>query len=145
MGAVQEGGLSICLRCGEAGGTVRERGRIDLMARYCERCWNTLANEMAEADGATAAPRPEPDPDDVTLIEPPVCPECGTSIRLYPTTYDRWVSVAMVDMPAKDVPAAFRWRLMGLPADPPSRPISWPHESVGSIHCRASPWCRRTA
>ncbi|TVZ85843.1 hypothetical protein FB157_1181 [Streptomyces sp. BK340] len=44
------------------------------MARYCEKCWNTLANEMAEADGATAAPRLELDPDDVAWIEPPVCP-----------------------------------------------------------------------
>ncbi|MCL6736107.1 DUF6083 domain-containing protein [Streptomyces neyagawaensis] len=100
---------------------MRERGRIDLMARYCERCWNILANEMAESDGATAAPRPEPDPDDVAWIEPPVCRECGASLRVYPTTYDRWVSLAMVEMPAKDVPAAFRWRLMRLP--PLSSPI----------------------
>ena len=116
---MQDRDQSICLRCGEAGGTVRERGRINLMARYCERCWNILANEMAEADGATAAPRPEPDPDDVTWIELPVCDECGALIRVYPTTYDRWVSLAMTEMPAKDVPAAFRWRLMRLPTRSP--------------------------
>ncbi|WP_244201821.1 DUF6083 domain-containing protein [Streptomyces diastatochromogenes] len=116
MGATRDGDQSICLRCGEAGGSVRERGRISLMARYCEKCWNILANEMAEADGATAAPRPASDPDDVTWIEPPMCPECGASIRLYPTNYDRWVSLAMVELPAKDVPEAFRWRLTRLPA-----------------------------
>ncbi|WP_308030938.1 DUF6083 domain-containing protein [Streptomyces sp. CoH27] len=115
MGATRDGDQSTCLRCGETGGSVRERGRIGLTARYCGKCWNILANEMAEADGATAAPGPEPDPDDVAWIEPPVCPECGASIRVYPTNYDRWVSLAMVELPAKDVPEAFRWRLTRLP------------------------------
>ncbi|MFK0105180.1 DUF6083 domain-containing protein [Streptomyces sp. NPDC091217] len=119
MGATRDGDQSVCLRCGEAGGSVRERGRISLMASYCQRCWDTLANEMAEADGATATPSPEPDPDDVTWIEPPVCPECGALIRVCPTTYDRWVSLAVVELPAKDVPEAFRWRLMRLPTRSP--------------------------
>nr|WP_231976484.1 DUF6083 domain-containing protein [Streptomyces sp. 3214.6] len=74
---------------------------------------------MAEADGATAAPRPDPDPDDVTWIEPPLCPECGALVRIYPTNYDRWVSLAMVELPAKDVPEAFRWRLTRLPGRSP--------------------------
>ncbi|MEW2303681.1 DUF6083 domain-containing protein [Streptomyces sp. NPDC006655] len=52
----------------------------------------------------------------MTWIEPPVCPECGALIRIYPTIYDRWVSLAMLELPAKDVPEAFRWRLMPLPA-----------------------------
>ncbi len=99
---------------------MRERGRFGLMASYCDKCWNTCANEMAEADGATAAPRPDHDPDDVTWIEPPVCPECGALIRIYPTNYDRWVSLATVELPAKDVPEAFRWRLTKLPT--PSTP-----------------------
>lgn len=85
------------------------------MARLCEPCWNLLANEMAEVDGASAAPRPEPDPDDVAWIEPPTCPKCGASIRVYPTNYDRWVSLATVELPAKDVPEPFRWRLTKLP------------------------------
>ncbi|MCX5169057.1 DUF6083 domain-containing protein [Streptomyces antibioticus] len=95
--------------------TVRERGRIDLMARFCEACWNVFANEMAMSDGATAPPRPEPDPDDVSRIEPPTCPKCGAFVSIYPTTYDRWVSLSTVEMPAKDVPEPFRWRLMRLP------------------------------
>ncbi|WP_369265294.1 DUF6083 domain-containing protein [Streptomyces sp. R35] len=66
---------------------------------------------MAKADGATAAPRPEPDPDDVSWIEPPICPECGALIRVYPTNYDRWVSLATMELPAKEVPEPFRWRL----------------------------------
>nr|WP_246091325.1 DUF6083 domain-containing protein [Streptomyces griseorubiginosus] len=67
------------------------------------------------ADGATAPPRPDPCPDDVSWIEPPTCPRCGAFVRIYPTTYDRWVSLATVEMPAKDVPEPFRWRLMRLP------------------------------
>ncbi|MFD0436067.1 DUF6083 domain-containing protein [Streptomyces chartreusis] len=105
----------LCHQCGEARPTVRDRGRIDLMARLCESCWNVLANEMAELDGAAAAPRPEPDPDDVSWIEPPTCPRCGAPVRVYPTNYDRWVSLAMVELPAKDVPEPFRWRLTKLP------------------------------
>lgn len=85
------------------------------MARLCERCWNVLANEMADADGATAAPRPDPDPDDVAWIEPPVCPDCGARVRPYPTAYDRWISLATVELPAKDVPERFRWRLVKVP------------------------------
>lgn len=92
---------------------MRDRGRIDLMTRLCEACWNVLANEMAMTDGATAAPRP--DPGDMSWIEPPTCPKCGAFIRVYPTSYDRWVSLAPVEMPAKDVPEPFRWRLMRLP------------------------------
>uniref|UniRef100_UPI003F492A93 DUF6083 domain-containing protein n=1 Tax=Streptomyces chartreusis TaxID=1969 RepID=UPI003F492A93 len=85
------------------------------MARLCESCWNVLANEMAILDGAAAAPRPEPEPDDVSWIEPPTCPKCGAPVRVYPTNYDRWVSLAMVELPAKDVPDPFRWRLTKLP------------------------------
>ncbi|MGV9249067.1 DUF6083 domain-containing protein [Streptomyces sp. NPDC003710] len=81
------------------------------MAKLCDACWNAFANEMAESDGATAAPRPDPDPDDVSWIEPPTCSKCGTAIRVYPTNYDRWVSLALVELPAKDVPEPYRWRL----------------------------------
>jgi hypothetical protein len=94
---------------------VRGRGRIDLMTRFCETCWNVFANEMAVTDGATAPQRPDTDPDDVSWIEPPICPMCGAFVRIYPTTYDRWVSLATVEMPAKAVPEPFRWRLMRLP------------------------------
>ena len=127
MGAIRDAGESTCLRCGRADRSVHERGRgrINLMASYCERCWNTLANEMAVSDGATAAPRPEPDPDDTAWIDPPVCPVFGVLVRVYPTNYDRWVSLAMMELPAKDVPEAFRWRLARLPTQiPPSPPIS---------------------
>ncbi|MFK0172020.1 DUF6083 domain-containing protein [Streptomyces sp. NPDC090306] len=85
------------------------------MVRLCDGCWNVYANEMAEADGATAAPRPEFDPDDVSWVEPPTCPECGASVRIYRTNYGRWVRLAMVELPAKDVPEPYRWRLTQLP------------------------------
>jgi hypothetical protein len=75
---------------------------------------------MAAADGATATPRPEPDPEDVSWIEPPICPKCGALVRIYPTNYDRWVSLATVELPAKDVPEPFRWRLTTFP-DPSRR------------------------
>ncbi|MBQ1088238.1 hypothetical protein KBY47_03700 [Streptomyces sp. B93] len=45
-------------------------------------------------------------------FEPPVCPECGTPVRVCRTNYDRWVSLATVELPAKDVPEPLRWRLM---------------------------------
>ncbi|MFJ9631558.1 DUF6083 domain-containing protein [Streptomyces sp. NPDC101175] len=48
-------------------------------------------------------------------IEPPRCPECDALVRMYPTSYDRWVSLATVELPAKDVPAGFRWRLTKVP------------------------------
>ncbi|MCX5089982.1 DUF6083 domain-containing protein [Streptomyces sp. NBC_00365] len=99
---------------------------------------------MAEVDGATAAPRPDPDPDDVSWIEPPICPRCGAIIQVCPTNYDRWVSLATVELPAKDVPEPFRWRLTKLPARS-SSPTSSPYGSVESIRCRASPSCRFTA
>lgn len=47
---------------------MRDRGRISLMSRLCETCWNVFANEMAEADGATAAPRSEPDSQAVGVL-----------------------------------------------------------------------------
>ncbi|MGW3630547.1 DUF6083 domain-containing protein [Streptomyces sp. NPDC005122] len=58
---------------------------------------------------------PEPDPDDTSWIEPPICPECGALVRIYPTSYNRWVSLATAELPAKDVPEPFRWRLTRLP------------------------------
>ncbi|MEU0428023.1 DUF6083 domain-containing protein [Streptomyces canus] len=115
MGAIRDQDTHLCHRCGVTNPTVRERGRIDLMTRFCEACWNVFANEMAATDGATAPPRPNPDPDDVSWIDPPTCPRCGAFVCAYPTTYDRWVSLATVEMPAKDVPEPFRWRLMKLP------------------------------
>ena len=45
-------------------------------------CWNVFANEMAVTDGATAPPRPDTDPDDVSWIEPPICPRCSFCAHL---------------------------------------------------------------
>lgn len=112
MGATSDRDERLCQRCGEAGPTVHSRGRIDLIAELCDPCWNGLANQMAQDEGATASPRPEPDPDDVTFIEPPTCALCGADIRVYPTVYDRWVSLATKELPAKAVPERFRWRLV---------------------------------
>lgn len=119
MGGLSDQSQFACDRCGVGGSTVRERGRIDLMARLCDASWNTVANEVAEVDGATAAPRPDPDPDDASWIEPPTCPTCGALVQVCPTNYDRWVSLATVELPAKDVPEPFRWRLTKLPARSP--------------------------
>ncbi|WP_075033834.1 DUF6083 domain-containing protein [Streptomyces mirabilis] len=47
-----------------------------------------------------------------------MCPKCGISVRICPTSYDRWVSLATVELPAKDVPEPFRWRLTRLPDQP---------------------------
>jgi len=75
-----------------------------------------LANELAEIDGATAAPRPEPDPESVGWIEPDTCPRCGMEVRLMPTNYDRWVHLGMAPMRAKEVPRRYRWRIGKLSA-----------------------------
>ncbi|MFE2314674.1 DUF6083 domain-containing protein [Streptomyces sp. NPDC059441] len=106
----------LCQRCGKTDASVRSRGRIDLIAELCVGCWNQLAHQMAQADGATALPPPDFNPDDVTFREPPPCGQCGRDIRVYPTVYDRWVSLGMKELPAKDVPPRFRWRLIKIPS-----------------------------
>ncbi|WP_346097650.1 DUF6083 domain-containing protein [Streptomyces olivaceiscleroticus] len=108
-------GRSRCQTCGDVVPGVRERGRIRLLAVLCDACWNVQANALAEEEGATAPPRGDPGPDDTRWIEPPVCPDCGAPIELYPTNYDRWVRLATKDQPAKDVPPAHRWRLVTAP------------------------------
>ncbi|MBF8171320.1 hypothetical protein KVH22_02465 [Streptomyces olivaceus] len=50
----------------------------------------------------------------MTFMEPQTCALCDAGIRVCPTVYDRWVSLAMTELPAKDVPERFRWRLVRL-------------------------------
>ncbi|WP_338700541.1 DUF6083 domain-containing protein [Streptomyces sp. Q6] len=50
----------------------------------------------------------------MSWIEPPRCPLCGAEIRICPTNYDRWVGLALVELPAKEVPERYRWRLTPL-------------------------------
>jgi Family of unknown function (DUF6083) len=104
-------GQNPCQFCQSPDPTVTSRGRIDLMGELCDGCWNQLANDLATAEGATAAPIPDLDPNDVTWIEPPHCPKCNRQVRSYPTNYDRWVALATCELPAKDVPEPYRWRL----------------------------------
>jgi hypothetical protein len=82
---------------------------VPLSAELCDACWNRVANELALAEGATAAPNP--DPDDVRWIEPRTCRRCRAVVRCCPTNYDRWVELATVEMPAMKVPPQYRWRL----------------------------------
>ncbi|MFJ4695333.1 DUF6083 domain-containing protein [Streptomyces sp. NPDC088766] len=114
MGTTGDRDGRLCQRCGRPGPNVRSRGRIDLIAELCEDCWNRLANRMALDEGATALPRPELGPDTMTFVEPLTCERCGSDIRIRPTVYDRWVSLATAELPAKDVPPHFRWRLVHL-------------------------------
>ncbi|MFF7470773.1 DUF6083 domain-containing protein [Streptomyces sp. NPDC008092] len=101
-----------CLLCSSKGPDVRERGRIvPLSAELCDRCWNQVANELARSEGATAAPEPEWDADDVEGVEPRTCRRCHAPVRCYPTNYDRWVELATFELPAKRVPPKHRWRL----------------------------------
>ncbi|WP_246102846.1 DUF6083 domain-containing protein [Streptomyces piniterrae] len=81
------------------------------MVALCDPCWNAHANQLALEEGATAPPKVEPDPDDVAWYEPPTCGDCGAVVRHYPTNYDRWVYLAVEDLPAKDVAPRYRWRL----------------------------------
>lgn len=81
------------------------------MAVLCEPCWNSCANELAAAEGATNAPRPEPGDDDLDWYEPPRCGDCGAEVECYPTNYDRWILLSTTDVRAGDVPPGHRWRL----------------------------------
>ncbi|MFE7990216.1 DUF6083 domain-containing protein [Streptomyces shenzhenensis] len=107
-------GRNLCQFCQRPDPTVCSRGCIDLMVELCDGCWNRFTNDLAMLEGATAPPCPAPDPDDVEAIgppEPPTCPKCHHSVRRYPTNYNKWVDLATCDLPAKDVPEPYRWRL----------------------------------
>jgi Family of unknown function (DUF6083) len=81
------------------------------MAVLCDPCWEVYANELAMAEGATAAPSPEVGPNDTTWYEPPICPDCNMPLRRFPTNYDRWVDLGSTEVTAKAVPRRYRWRL----------------------------------
>ncbi len=112
MGATGGDEQGVCHICGTDDPTVSERGRINLMAVLCDPCWNRLANDLAEDEGATDEPRPGHCPEDLTWHDPPSCRRCGARVRLYPTNYDRWISLATTELPAGEVPSRYRWRLV---------------------------------
>ncbi|MFJ9213277.1 DUF6083 domain-containing protein [Streptomyces sp. NPDC102264] len=116
MGALTGAIGSTCQSCGEPDPTVRMRGRAFPMAELCDACWNDFADDLARYEGAGAPPRAEPGPDDFDAVGPPLCPECNGLLRPYPTNYDRWVDLASRELPAKDVPSRYRWRLIPLRA-----------------------------
>lgn len=104
-----------CQECGaedspvSAGVRVAERGRVNPLCWLCDRCWAVAVNDAAHADGAVW--RPEDDPDDYQLREPPVCGDCGGEVVFYRTNYDRWIALEAEEMPAKDVPSRYRWQV----------------------------------
>ncbi|CAG6397417.1 hypothetical protein NMG29_24855 [Streptomyces cocklensis] len=114
----------VCEECRDPGREAYERGVIPLDVVRCDRCWNRLANELAEIDDATDPPRPEPDPDDVGWIEPAGCPRCGMEVRTMPTNYDRWVNLSIVPARAKEVPRRYWWRVVTLPARHSAHPVA---------------------
>ncbi|WP_225851185.1 hypothetical protein [Streptomyces sp. HPF1205] len=83
-----------------------------------------MANELAEIDGATAPPWPDPDPESVDRIEPEGCPGCGMEVRTMPTNYDRWVHLSTISMRAKEVPCRYRWRVETRPARHSAYPVA---------------------
>ncbi|MCF3176702.1 hypothetical protein IPZ61_25670 [Streptomyces sioyaensis] len=114
MGATEDTSQGVCQSCHTGGPTVRDRGRISLMAVLCDPCWNAYANQLAIEEGATAPPQVDPDPDDVTPYEPPTCSDCGAAVKHCATNYDRWIYLAVGELPAKDVAPRYRWRLQPL-------------------------------
>lgn len=100
-----------CQVCGRGDGGVEARGRFRVLAVLCDSCWNRVANDLAEDEGATAAPPGERDGDDVAWVEPAACGRCGRPVRVVATNYDRWVSLEWEERPVEEVPARFRWRL----------------------------------
>jgi hypothetical protein len=117
MGVLFGVGQPRCLLCSVSRSDVRERGRlVPLWADLCDSCWNGVANELALAEGATAAALPQPDPEDMRWIEPRTCRRCRAMVRCCPTNYDRWVELATFELPAKKVSSKHRWRLMSTTA-----------------------------
>lgn len=117
MGAIEDFSRAACQDCHLEDPSVTERGRAYPMGVVlCDPCWNVVANELAQEEGATASPRPDPGPDDFGWCEPHSCPRCGAGVANYPTNYDRWVCLSASERPAEDVPAQDRWRLQPVPA-----------------------------
>ncbi len=97
-------------------GPVETRGRVVPLGVFCEGCWARYRNQAACGDGVSGPQPEEPDPDDVQFHEPLPCPECGSALRLYRTNYGHWVAVEDEELPAKEVPRLFRWRLQSVRA-----------------------------
>lgn len=114
----------VCEECRHPGQPACERGTLPLDVVLCDRCWNRLANDLAEIDEATGLPRPEPDPDDVEWIEPEGCPKCGMEVRTMPTNYDRWVNLSTAPARAKEVPRRYRWRIVTKTARHSTYPVA---------------------
>lgn len=120
MGIAEGAGERVCHFCHNESPSVVRRGWIPL-GSLCDACWNRLANALAEEEGANAPPTEAMDPDDLTWYEPPRCRDCGARVRRCPTNYDRWVDLGIRELPAKDVPLKYRWRLEEI--RPPSSAI----------------------
>ncbi|MBY8878633.1 hypothetical protein [Actinacidiphila acidipaludis] len=115
----------VCEECGDPSRPAQERGvAIPLGVVRCDPCWERLANELAEIDGVTDRPTPEPDAESTRWIEPDnECPRCGMEVRPVRTNYDRWVNLATSPMRAKEVPRPYRWRVRTLTARHSAYPI----------------------
>ncbi|RBM19713.1 hypothetical protein DEH69_09435 [Streptomyces sp. PT12] len=88
------------------------------MVVLCAPCWNVYANAMAAHDGADAAPVDGDALDGIGPWGPPLCRRCDEPVRRLPTTYERWVDLEFDELPAKQVPSRYRWRVR--PITPPT-------------------------
>jgi hypothetical protein len=111
MGGERTDQRHVCEDCGDPERVAYERGAIPLGVVRCDPCWNRLANELAQIDGATGAPRPDPGPESFEPAEPDECPQCGMEVRTMPTNYDRWVRLTPGTVRAKEVPRRYWWRI----------------------------------
>ncbi len=113
----------VCEECREPERPAWGRGTLPLDVVLCDRCWNRLANELAEIDDVADPPRPEPNPDDTGWIEPEGCPRCGMEVRPMLTNYDRWVNLSVTPVRAKEVPRRYQWRIVAKPARHSAHPV----------------------
>lgn len=89
-----------------------------LGVRLCDRCWKRVADEFAEAEGATDSPRADGVRGEPGLGPPgrERCHRCRAEVEKYRTNYERWVSLGTRDLLSETAGVQYSWRLLPVKA-----------------------------